>query len=86
MNLDRMIAVRSNKTIYRDSDKCLKMFVGGQKASEIYREAMNQSIFLEAGLRVPKVLEVTMINVNWTIVSEYNQREISFSDDEGRAG
>ena len=26
MNLDRVIAVRNNKTIYRDGDKCVKVF------------------------------------------------------------
>lgn len=26
MNLDRIIAVRNNKTVYHDGDKCLKVF------------------------------------------------------------
>ena len=26
MKLDRVIAVRNNKTIYRDGDKCVKVF------------------------------------------------------------
>ena len=26
MNLDRVIAVRNNKTVYRDGDKCIKVF------------------------------------------------------------
>ena len=26
MKLDRIIAVRNNKTIYRDGDKCIKVF------------------------------------------------------------
>ena len=26
MNFDKIIAVRTNKTVYRDGDKCLKMF------------------------------------------------------------
>ena len=26
MNLDRVIAVRNNKTIYRDGDRCIKVF------------------------------------------------------------
>ena len=26
MNLDRVIAVRNTKTVYRDGDKCVKVF------------------------------------------------------------
>ena len=29
MNLDRIIAVRNNKTVYRDGDRCLKVFNEG---------------------------------------------------------
>lgn len=71
MNLDRIIAVRTDKTIYRDGDKCLKVFVGGRSASDIYCEAMNQAIFCEKGLCVPKALEVTCIDGKWTLVSEF---------------
>lgn len=71
MNLDRIIAVRTDKTIYRDGDKCLKVFVGGRPASDIYREAMNQSIFCEKGFRTPMALEVTCIDGKWAIVSEF---------------
>lgn len=71
MNLDRIIAVRTDKTIYRDGDKCLKVFVSGRPASDIYREAMNQSIFCEKGFRTPKALEVTCIDGKWALVSEF---------------
>ena len=71
MNLDRIIAVRNNKTVYRDGDRCVKVFIGPYPQSAIYREAMNRSIFLEAGLRVPKIFEVTEIEGKPAIVSEY---------------
>ncbi len=71
MNLDRIIAVRNDKTVYRDGDRCLKVFVGGRRLSDIYREATNQAILDEAGLRVPHVLGIADVDGRWAIISEY---------------
>lgn len=71
MNLDRVIAVRNSKTIYRDGDKCIKVFNEGFSKSDVLNEALNQSRIEETGLNIPKVLEVTMIDGKWAIVSEY---------------
>lgn len=71
MNLDRIIAVRNNKTLYRDSDRCLKVFCDGYSKADVLNEALNQSRMEEAGLNVPKILEVTSIDGKWTIVSEF---------------
>ena len=56
MNFDRIIAVRNDKTVYRDGDRCVKVFGGGYTCAEVLNEAHNQALALEAGLRVPKVL------------------------------
>ena len=71
MNLDRIIAVRTNKTIYRDGDRCLKVFCESCNKSDIFGEALNQTRAGETGLPVPQVLEVTTIESKWAIVSEY---------------
>ena len=71
MNLDRIIAVSSSKTVYRDGERCLKVFVRERNASAVLREAMNQTLLWEAGLPVPPVEEVTRINGHWAIVSRY---------------
>lgn len=71
MNLDRVIAVRNSKTIYRDGDKCIKVFNEGFSKSDVLNEALNQSRIEETGLNIPKVLEVTMIDGKWAIVSEF---------------
>lgn len=71
MGPDRILAVRSGKTVYRDGDTCLKVFVEDRPAAEIFREAMNQTVLAQAGLPVPAVREVTRIDGNWTIVSDY---------------
>ncbi|MBR5817494.1 MAG: phosphotransferase [Clostridia bacterium] len=71
MNLDRVIAVRNNKTIYRDGDRCIKVFGADYSKSDVLNEAVNQARIEETGLNIPKVLEVTMIDGKWAIVSEY---------------
>ncbi len=71
MNLDKIIAVRNNKTIYRDKDTAVKVFDSDFSKSDILSEALNQSIVEETGLNIPKIKAVTTIDGKWAIVSEY---------------
>lgn len=71
MNFDKMIAVRTNKTVYRDGDKCLKVFGENYSKADVLNEALNQARVEETGLNIPKVLEVTKHDHKWIIVSEY---------------
>ena len=71
MNLDRVIAVRNNKTIYRDGDRCIKVFNAEYSKADVLNEALNQARIEQTGLNIPRVLEVTMIDGNWAIVSEH---------------
>lgn len=71
MKLDRVIAVRNLKTVYRDGDRCVKVFGKGYKKQDVFSEALNQAKAEETGLNVPKVLEVSMIEGKWVIVTEY---------------
>lgn len=71
MKLDRVIAVRNNKTIYRDGDRCVKVFNAEYSKSDVLNEALNQSRIEETGLNIPKILEVTMVDGKWAIVSEF---------------
>ncbi len=71
MKLDRVIAVRNNKTIYRDGDKCVKVFDGEYSKADVLNEALNQARIEETGLNIPKVIEVTMVDGKWAIVSEF---------------
>ena len=71
MKLDRVIAVRNNKTIYRDGDRCIKVFSNEYSKADVLSEALNQARIEMTGLSLPKILEVTMIDGKWAIVSEY---------------
>ena len=71
MKLDNVIAVRSNKTIYRDGNRCIKVFDENYSKADVLNEALNQARIEETGLNIPKVLEVTMIDGKWAIISEF---------------
>ncbi len=71
MKLDRIIAARNNKTVYRDGDLCLKVFDETYSKADILNEALNQARVEETGLNIPKIREVTVIDGKWTIVTDY---------------
>ena len=71
MKLDRVIAVRNNKTIYRDGDRCIKVFNAEYSKADVLNEALNQARIEETGLNIPRILEITMIDGKWAIVSEF---------------
>ena len=71
MKLDRVIAVRNNKTIYRDGDKCIKVFNAEYSKADVLNEALNQARIEETSLNIPKILEVTMVDGKWAIISEF---------------
>lgn len=71
MKLDRVIAVRNSKTVFRDGDRCVKVFNAEYSKADVLNEALNQARMEEIGLKVPAVLEVTPVEGKWAIVSEY---------------
>lgn len=71
MKPEKIIAVRNNKTVYRDGELCLKVFNSDFKKSDILNEALNQARVEETGLSIPKIREVCVIDGKWTIVSDY---------------
>ena len=75
MNLENVIAERKNKVIYRDGDRCVKVFNHSFGKADILNEALNQARVEDCGLNVPKILEVTTVDGKWAIVSEYIEGE-----------
>ena len=71
MELNKVIAVRTTKTVYRDGDLAIKVFDEDTKKSDVLNEALNQARVEEAGIRVPRVEEVTKVDGRWAIVSQY---------------
>ena len=71
MTLDRVIAVRTAKTVYRDGDLCVKVFNEDFSKADVLNEALNQARIEETGLNIPKIHEVTKIDGKWAIVSDF---------------
>ncbi len=71
MNFDKIIAVRNNKTVYRDGKKCIKVFNADYPKADLLNEALNQARIEEIGLNIPKLIEVAVIDGKWAIISDY---------------
>ena len=75
MNSDKIIAVRNNKTVYRDGDLCYKVFNSDFSKADILNEALNQARVEETGLNIPHIHAVTTTDGKWTIVSDFIEGE-----------
>jgi len=71
MKLDNVITKSVNKVIYRDGDKCIKVFDEGYSKADVLNEALNQARIEETGLNIAKIREVTMVDGKWAIVLDY---------------
>jgi RIO-like serine/threonine protein kinase len=69
--LEKIIAVRTAKTIYRDGDKVIKVMGEEYLAPDVLSEALNLAVVGETALKVPRLVEVTKINGKWAVVWEY---------------
>ncbi len=68
---DKVIAVRTSKTIYRDGETVIKVFDEDFSKADVLNEALNQARVEETGLNIPKILEVMKIDGKWAIRSEF---------------
>ena len=71
MKLDNVITTSQNKVIYRDGDRCIKVFNEDYSKADVLNEALNQARIEETGLNINKIIEVTMIDGKWAIVSDF---------------
>ena len=71
-NLDNEIVSRSNKTVYRDNNSTVKLFVESHSKADILNEALNQARVEEGtDLKIPSLTEITKIDNRWALVSDY---------------
>ena len=71
MKLDRVIAVRNDKTVFRDGELCIKVFGEGYSKADVLNEALNQARIEETGLNIPRIREITNVDGKWAIISDY---------------
>jgi len=71
MNLDRIIAVRNDKTVYHDGNFSIKAFRKSVPMSYILKEAFFLTVAAEVGLDVPTFHSVVEQDGRWAIVLDY---------------
>lgn len=71
MKLEKVIAVRTSKTVYRDGDYAIKVFDSQYSKADILNEALNHARIEETGLHIPNLIEVGMIEGKWAIVTDF---------------
>ena len=71
-NLSQPIAERRTKTVYRDGNKTIKLFIENYSKAAILNEALIQSRVEEnTDLRMSRLVEVTKIENRWALVTEF---------------
>ena len=71
MDVEKILAERPNKRIYKSGKYVVKEFDEGFSKSDILNEALNQARVEETGLKIPQLEEVTKIDGKWSIVVDY---------------
>lgn len=71
MNFEQVVAVRKDKTIYRDGNKLIKLFDESYSVASVLNEALNQARIEETELNIPKLQEVTTIDGKWVISMDF---------------
>lgn len=71
MNLERILAVRTSKTVYRDGDKAIKVFDSNYSKADVLNEALNQARIEETGLDIPKIHSIETLEGKWAIISDF---------------
>lgn len=71
IKLEELIAERPTKKVYRSGDKAVKVFNEGYSKADVLNEALNHARVEETGLPIPRVLEVTIIDGKWSIVTQF---------------
>lgn len=71
MKLDRVIAVRNNKTVFRDGRRCVKIFSPEFSKKNVFTEALNHAKVEEMIDFIPRILEVIRHDRNWAISYDF---------------
>ncbi|MBR7186540.1 MAG: phosphotransferase [Clostridia bacterium] len=71
----QLIHESAGKKLYRDGDKLIKSFDASYSKAGILNEALNQARVEETSLNIPKVLGVSVIDGQWSLIWEYIEGE-----------
>ncbi len=75
MKAEKLIFSRSDKKIYRNGDKLIKLFDENYSKANILNEALNHARVEETNLNVPKIRSIEVVEGKWAIVLDYIEGE-----------
>lgn len=75
MKSENLILSRSDKKIYRDGDKLIKVFDGSYSKANILNEALNHARVEETDLNIPQIKSIEVVDGQWAIVLDYIEGE-----------
>ena len=75
MNSENIIAVRKDKTVYKDGKLTVKVFSENYSKANVLNEALNQARVEETGINIPKLHEVKKIDGKWAIAYDYIKKK-----------
>ena len=71
MAIDKILAERKDKCIYKDGNYTVKVFDHTYPKADVLNEALNQARVEETGLNIPKINAVSVVDGKWAITLDY---------------
>lgn len=71
MKLEKMVASRADKQMYRDGERFVKVFEAKYSKANILNEALNQARVEETDLNIPKIHAIEVVDGKWSIIMDY---------------
>lgn len=84
--MDRIISIKTGKTVYKDGENCVKLYYSKNQA-EVYEEAYKQVLVYSLGVSVPQIKGIEKIGENQAIIAEYVKGETlekTFNEGDGQ--
>ena len=75
MKLDKCIYKGEKKSVYLEGGKAVKVFAKNYSKTDVLYEALNTARVEDSGMDIPKLLEVSIVDGQWAITSEYIEGE-----------
>ena len=69
--MKKYLAKSKLKSVYVENGKATKVFAKSYNKSDVLYEALNTARVEDAGVKLPKLLEVAVTDGKWSITSEY---------------
>lgn len=71
LNNENMISSRETAKVYKVDNMAVKVFKADHPTSEVLNEALNTARVEETGLNIPKIIEISKIDGQWAITTEF---------------